>query len=389
MKLQKSSAGPLGILARFIPGHEKPLGRQTQLIQGFFKAADTLGYQMGLFHPETLADSHTPVGHTFRNGKWIEQSFDFPEAVYDRFYSSIKGPDKKISALKKSLETNRGVLFLNPVQLAEMATDKLAFAEFLQKTGIAAPGILERKLPAPEKMWDHIQNEGAVIVKPRYGRMGQGIFRIYRTRRGAGIHSESGFFNADNPWHLNGFLEVFLQNMGLENRHFILQKHVSMPVDCNRFFDIRILMQRTAGATPVLIAGEVARVGGAGDHVPNIDFGGLAMPVFPWLKRVFGKNAETLHETLHAMAFDVYEALEKQFGKIGELGLDMLIDGPGRIWLIEVNSKPGRIAFERLAAGFGLSDAEKRGFAEQRKNSILNPVTYIARLSEQKGDGER
>lgn len=51
-------------------------------------------------------------------------------------------------------------------------------------------------------------------------------------------------------------------------------------------------------------------------------------------------------------------------------------DTGNRVWIIEMNSKPGRIAFERLASGFGLSPDRRRHFAELRRISILNPVRY-------------
>ncbi|HWI54670.1 MAG TPA: YheC/YheD family protein, partial [Desulfobacteria bacterium] len=36
-------------------------------------------------------------------------------------------------------------------------------------------------------------------------------------------------------------------------------------------------------------------------------------------------------------------ALEKQFGLLGKLGIDVVVDSVGKPWLIEANGNPGRV----------------------------------------------
>lgn len=377
---------PVGILARYIPDNPKPLGKQTLLVTGFFSAAKILGRTMAVFHPDDLLNDDAPRGWMYQDGNWINERFKKPAVLYDRFYSSMTGPDKRINMKKHRLEEEEKLTFVNPLKMAETATDKLAFAGFLKQNGIPGPDILESSIPDPELLWDTLKAAGEVIIKPRYGRMGRGIMRLIETRTGVEFQCSTGRYPADNPWHLSGLIQSVVRMNGLEHHHFIVQKSIQLPASSPRYFDIRVLMQRTSGAAPVRISGEVARVGGAGIHVPNIDFGGLAMPLPQWLDRVFGRRASRLYASLHRLAFSAYEAVECCFGKTGELGLDMLIDDACKIWLVEMNSKPGRIAFERLASGFGLSETDRHRFAEQRKKSILNPVTYAAWLADHKGD---
>ena len=384
-KTLKTSDRPIGILARFVPGHSKPLGKQTHLIQGFFNAAISIGRTMAVFHPDDLLTDSRPHGWFFRDGEWRDARFRLPCVLYDRLYSTLSGPDRKMQVQKRQLETERKIVFMNPMPMAETATDKLAFGGFLREQKIASPAIIEKSIPKPGCLWGHIFEHGSLIIKPRYGRMGKGIMRFSKSNTGVLFHSDTGRLIAENPWHLAGMIEAIMRSSGLTHRHFILQECISMPENAPRYFDIRVLVQRISGSEPARIAGEVARVGSAGVHVPNIDFGGLAMPLPGWLNRVFGHQATRLHEALRETAITVFQCVESTFGKTGELGLDMLIDGNGKIWVIEANSKPGRIAFERLASGFGLDPDARRDFALQRKNSILNPVVYCAWLMDREG----
>ncbi|WP_368784377.1 YheC/YheD family protein, partial [Acinetobacter baumannii] len=56
--------------------------------------------------------------------------------------------------------------------------------------------------------------------------------------------------------------------------------------------------------------------------------------------------------------------LEQRHGRLVELGIDIGIDRQGKVWLIEVNSKPGRASFRRIEGG--------KYYREVR----LNPLRY-------------
>lgn len=46
-----------------------------------------------------------------------------------------------------------------------------------------------------------------------------------------------------------------------------------------------------------------------------------------------------------ALSLTITRALEERYGRLGELGIDYGIDRSGNIWLLEVNSRPGRASF--------------------------------------------
>ncbi len=366
----------IGILANFKPNDPKPLGKQTLLIQGFFEAARILGVEIGLFHPAELLKTSHPEGFVFRDGVWIQEKLEAPGVIYDRLYSSISGFDDPVLALKRSLEYEKQIPFLNPLDLSIDVTDKLAFSHLMQRLEIDSPAVICDRCDDPGRVWDTMRNFSSVILKPRFGRMGRGIIRLKTDSNKIRVKHDRVELAADNRWELSGMLTQICHQNDLHPHDLLMQELIEIKRFDRRFFDVRILVQRIDGESDPTITGEVARVSSPDATVPNIDQGGIPVPLDSWLHRLYGSAARSIHTAMRDRAIAAWSKLEARYGKIGELGIDLLIDIENRIWIVEMNSKPGRIAFDRLASGFGLDTLQRQHFAELRKISILNPIRY-------------
>jgi len=62
--------------------------------------------------------------------------------------------------------------------------------------------------------------------------------------------------------------------------------------------------------------------------------------------------------SLH-LALAAAEAAESSFGRFAELGLDFGVEPDGRLWLLEMNSRPGREAFAGFAGGTARTAVER------------------------------
>jgi hypothetical protein len=390
----------IAILADFNEGKVKPIGKQTSLIKSFFQAAEDLNINIGVFHPEELVNSKTPQGYFWgtdiqnlngdiQNWRLTRRPgfFDDHVVIYDRFYSSISGFKKSIQQQKHFLEQTKSLPFLNPVNLSEALTDKKHFAQTMKKLNIRTPETTTLTTYSADELWNFVMNHNSLILKPRLGRMGKCVFRLNSFRKSVTISVTISINNkiliADNKWNLWGIIRFFCRQHGIKPELLIVQKTIDTCLIDNRTFDFRILVQRSSGDKKPGITGEVARVSRPAFVVPNIDQGGVVIPLDHCLSLIYKSfdDAQKMCQKLHQYALFAYNRLETIYGRIGEIGIDLLVDKKNKIWVVEMNSKPGRIAFERLASGFGLSYSQKRDFAEQRKISILNPVKYCQWLA--------
>lgn len=89
------------------------------------------------------------------------------------------------------------------------------------------------------------------------------------------------------------------------------------------------------------------------------------MPLAPFLTEQFGEDtAERLIKELTSYSSIIPAAIEQQHGRLVECGLDFGIDQQARIWLLEVNSKPGRTVFTQT------------GDHEAAKQAVEKPILY-------------
>ncbi|WP_128101169.1 YheC/YheD family protein [Paenibacillus sp. DCT19] len=110
-------------------------------------------------------------------------------------------------------------------------------------------------------------------------------------------------------------------------------------------FDIRALVQKN-GNGHWSLTGCMVREGIEGSLTSNLHGGGTAHPVQSYLMDRYGSShTAILLERIKQAATLIPSLLESRFGRLAELGIDFGADTDGRLWLLEVNSKPGRSAF--------------------------------------------
>lgn len=147
-------------------------------------------------------------------------------------------------------------------------------------------------------------------------------------------------------------------------RKFVVQPYLSLINQAGEPFDIRVLMQKN-GRGSWNFTGMAARVGEKGGITSNLHGGGHAVPVIPFLEKQFAQHhVRQLVQQLHTYSEYIPPLLEDQYGRMSEVGIDFGIDLQARLWLLEVNSKPGRSIFNQTKD----DDAALK--------SVENPILY-------------
>jgi YheC/D like ATP-grasp len=368
----------IGILSNFFPDRNKPIGQQTGFIEACLQTAEKYSIGAAVFDPRYLAENKTSIvnGYIFRSGSWIRKPCTFPIVLYDRYYSSLSGFNPSVELSKNRLaECCR---FYNPLNFAKMATNKEVFFTKLTEYGVKTPRIIVGSLTSSEELERVLSWNDSVIMKPVYGRMGRGIIRVDKEtgRGGYSVLVNETRLVSKTSSELWGIIRYVAREQDITPGHYMIQDKIDTCHMKNRWFDVRILMQRT-GKGPPGITGSVIRVSAGKMAVPNLDRGGLAMEVEQWMRQLGNSvYAGSIQMKLNKTAADLYCRLEADYGMIGEIGMDMIIDRKNNVWVVEVNSKPGRWAFVRLSTGFGMDSKRKAAYLDLRKQSIDNIITY-------------
>ncbi|MBR2565603.1 MAG: YheC/YheD family protein [Paenibacillus sp.] len=201
------------------------------------------------------------------------------------------------------------------------------------------------KSPIPWEIWLARWPKG-LFFKPESGTHGKNTFRLSMADIPSVWYAEGRNTN-NEPFHLT-FHQASDVSSWLES-HQAVQKMIVQPYlelsHYGRAFDIRALVQKN-GQGRWTLTGCMVREGPDNSLTSNLHGGGTAYPADAYLNERYGEDlaASLLTQISHTASL-IPPLLESRFGRLGELGLDFGADVHGQLWLIEVNSRPGRTSF--------------------------------------------
>lgn len=358
---------------------QKSLGIMTRcqgshfIDKGYYKKLTLFGRKQGIrvfvFSPRQVDFSSRMVkGFEYRNGAWQSDTFPLPALIYDRCFV---GPAyRHYKPYVEKLQNDRNITFLGhglsgKWQVHQMLSKSSQLAPFLPPTEILTYGTLQETL----------EKYGAAIIKPMAGTHGIGVVRIKEIRDGY----EASGRNRDNQ----PFRRVLRTRDGLKSfvssftagRKFLVQPYLELHTSDGIPFDVRVLVQKN-GQGKWEITGKAVRLGDKRSITSNLHGGGKAVSLAEFLSKHFKPALKTrIDQQITRLANDLPPFLEESHGRLVELGIDVGIDIAGNVWIIEVNSRPGRTVFSMIDDPIA------------RLHSVTQPVRYAHYLMKERVGG--
>ncbi|WP_164821753.1 YheC/YheD family protein [Paenibacillus koleovorans] len=135
------------------------------------------------------------------------------------------------------------------------------------------------------------------------------------------------------------------------DKAYIIQKRIDLAQIEDRLFDVRLMVQRKTAHSPWQVTGRLAKVGGPGYIITNVNrSGGYVLPLETALKRssVDPFQQEMIIPELDRLALITVLKLAPFYRYIRDVGIDFGIDSDGGIWIIEANFAPATFLFNKL-----------------------------------------
>ncbi|HJV44945.1 MAG TPA: YheC/YheD family protein [Bacillota bacterium] len=317
----------------------------------FFEQMTRVGNQEGIkiivIHPDAINFNEKKVRgyHWNPNSGWTQIVTTIPEYIYDRCFYFGKTYHKRYKSNVEKLQSLENVHFLGiglkgKWQLNQLIHSHPIFSSFLPPTEIV-------KNIEQVEIW--LSRYPAIILKPISGSLGIGIMKI--TRKPGNEFSVVGRDYKNQPY-THPFSSVaavrgFLLPLMMKYR-YLIQPYLSLSTKQGIPFDLRIFIQKD-GSGQWTTTGKAIRAGKKNSITSNLHGGGKAYPFEPFLKQNFSEEVvEQIHSRISIIEKLLPSYLEEQHGPLVELGIDIGIDREGTVWLIEVNSRPGRKIFEQI-----------------------------------------
>lgn len=327
------------------------------------------GMTVYVFCPSFLRPGGESVpGYSYENGGWHHKLFPPPDVIYDRCFTHDRRQQQRKRQALSRLSAQHPFVYLT-----RGLTGKWQVYQALRKFPELESYLPETaRYEGPEHLAVWLRQHGdEAFLKPEHGTHGKRTLHVKRSELHGGLK-----ITGRDP--RNGILhkQFSIYEEGLDwihrftsGRSFLIQPFLELNTAKKEPFDIRVLVQKNdTGAWE--ITGTAARVGVKNALTSNLHGGGTAHRALPVLIRELGMSgAKAALASIRELALRIPPALESHFGRLAELGIDFGIDRKvGRIWVLEVNSKPGRSSFFRI------------GDRRSARKSVENPILYARYL---------
>ncbi|TYR79019.1 YheC/YheD family protein [Priestia megaterium] len=268
--------------------------------------------------------------------EWIGDTFSLPMFIYDRCFYKQDALSKKAKPIVQWLKQQQEITFLG-----HGLPNKWEVYNVLKKNSSLSPYIpLTVKIAEDEQIVELLRIHESIMLKPIAGSQGKGIVKISKTNQWIESSFHTGL--AIERKIFATLTDVYSWLPALTaNTTYLAQPHISLYPFENAPFDIRILLQKEQlGEWKEM--GRGIRKGKEDAIVTNISHGASIRSfeeVVPCLPK---QHRDFIMSEIDSLSRIVPFVLEEAFPSLFELGIDICISKDCSIWLLDVNSKPGR-----------------------------------------------
>ena len=187
-----------------------------------------------------------------------------------------------------------------------------------------------------------LSRHGTIYVKNIYGSNGRSVMEVR-------LLPDGYQYAAFRDELLSGHTEDYSQLCSIIKQYFgnkplVIQQGLNAVKYQGNKVDFRALMQRDEAGKWQLTAMPM-RIAASGCPITSTASGSKVLPIWTGLTSYLGfsqSKALDYYNRFYTILKDIVLALEKEYGRFGELGIDMVLDEDGQIWFLECNSKPGK-----------------------------------------------
>lgn len=316
---------------------------ETQYVTELAKAAQQYQTEVCRFTPLQIDVKAKEIqGEIWDTDKesWESKSVPLPDFVYDRSFYGLTRETTEITEKVNWLKEQSvflGYGLPSKWEIYKALKDHPLLQAFLPKTV---------QIETAEDIWKQMEDHERIVLKPSFGSRGTGIYLLEKTDAGTSVtitkktEIHKRLFQSKSQ--LNKWVDRLLQRYS-----YLCQPYLELATSKNEPFDLRILMQKNK-RNQWVEKGRGIRLGQKNHITANIATGGLFLPVTAFIQQYLNAIPLAAEQTIHHILRTLPEQVEATFHRLFELGIDLGVDQNGKVWILDINSKPGRKIIEVL-----------------------------------------
>lgn len=323
-----------------------PTGKKARIFREMSQHAKEKGVDLFFFYLEDVNWKQKIIKGLALSGQknWMIRTYPFPDIVYNRIlYRNIEKTDNTRKSLKR-FEAEKSVELFNTRFL-----EKWEVYQAFKRSGLADELLPETDLFSRRTLQLFCQKYNEVFLKPRNGSKGKGIIKIKQGPDGRGFsYSRAESAKHDKSRYCGGLESLYreLKAYGVSDNRYLVQRGIDLAKYQGRVFDIRSQVQKD-GSGQWVFTGAGARVAAKNSFVTHIPNGGHLADLQEVLAEAFDPDPNTIRafiDKLNETTVAAGQILDHHLGiNLAILSLDVAIDHDGRMWILEINSKPASV----------------------------------------------
>jgi glutathione synthase/RimK-type ligase-like ATP-grasp enzyme len=302
------------------------------------------GVQLFVFSPlsiEWLSKKVNCLAYDNINKNWNLSTSPFPDVIYDR--ATFNKKEKEVGRfVRQRFQKELKIPFIN---------NKSYFNKWETHELLSKDAFIVNYLPQtenychPSQIVHLLDKYTSVYIKDSKGKLGRNIFRISKLSDDLyKISSQSSVYKYSDTLNLQEVQNKIINDLH-SDKTLIIQQGIEVATLNNHPFDVRLLAQKKSFEDWEVVDKSL-RVAAPGSVVTNVSSGGEVKKFKEVIPVVFS-NPEVISNEVDMLSIRICEALEKEYGNLAELGIDIAIDSTGKVWLLEVNGKPAKLCIYR------------------------------------------
>jgi len=319
---------------------DNPFGAITQFCKEVAEACRLQGGQVFFFTPNQLYSNPTSIQGWTYHGSWNRSRMPLPHVIYNRLTTRKL---ENLPSVKQFLQ-----------YVAQHNQTAVFNEKFLDKTEVFSALMTNRSvdhyLPEsrPLRSFATLKTMSAkyntLFVKPVTGSMGKGIIRIINDQQ-SNYHAQHATSSGSRNQQFNSLQKLYTNLFSKKTNRYQVQQGLQLIEIQKRPVDFRALVQKNK-LGEWSVTSIVARIAGNQHFVSNLARGGTLCKVEEAVSKsnIIGRiNSSEVLSRLKQAALLIAKGIDDGIeGHFGELGIDFALDRYGRIWMLEVNSKPSK-----------------------------------------------
>lgn len=335
---------------------DKPFGELTSLFRDMMPLAKQEGVALYVFTPgdarwkEGWVNAHT---YNLKSNVWQKSKRPLPDLVIPKILGTPPMWREEVRADHEQMRRLVSYGMFNNATGNKWSVHQQLDAESAIRKWLPETQLITSAKEIEELLVRH----QSVFIKPTLGTQGRSIYKVdyvvakelpqtsqstpyaFIQHRSQAKSLRRRYRFGQSKWH------VFIRQHFLARRKFLVQQTLDLlTLRGGRPVDFRWLVQKNRTNDWVVTA-RIARVGAPYRLTTNLHTGGEASLAETFLQKNGYRDVAERRRLLQEIddaALTICRTLERNAGRIGELGLDFGVTKRGQVYLIEVNPRPGR-----------------------------------------------